>query len=187
MLTDIGDGIIKISGDTPAANLAIGSCFNGISWCQPVVFYIWPKFKLQTNPFVLAKINAGIDRQIGPHLLLPRFFLTNNVCPRFVPTLSIATAARAASATELAMALSAQSQIPHLDCGEGCESGGEDGQRLSVISESFIRRFWPYYLTGAALGAMIMALMLWLNRNYPNLPTVESDDERKRDEGDNCC
>ena len=40
----------------------------------------------------------------------------------------------------------------NLKNGERNERGGENGQGAGVVRESFIRRFWPYYLIGAVCG-----------------------------------
>ena len=70
-------------------------------------------------------------------------------------------------------------QKPYLDSGNDDESGREVGQGFRIVRDLFLGRFWPYYLAGAITGALMVGLMLWLNRDYPKLPGTGRDQERK--------
>jgi len=81
-------------------------------------------------------------------------------------------------------------QKPYLDTGDDGEKGGDRNQSprvaregFSVIGGSFFSRFWAYGLAGTVAGVLWVGLALWLNRDYPLLPPIESDQERKRRDG----
>ena len=70
-------------------------------------------------------------------------------------------------------------QEPYLDRRDDDERRGEIGQSFGVVGNSFIGRFWPYYLAGAVSGALIVSLMLWLNRDRPRLPSINRGQKRE--------
>ncbi len=78
-------------------------------------------------------------------------------------------------------------QKPDLDRGDDGEKKCDENQglgvvrqRLGVVRSSFFSRFWPYGLFGAISGVLVVGLMFWLNWYFPNLPPVESENQRKR-------
>jgi hypothetical protein len=70
-------------------------------------------------------------------------------------------------------------QKPNLNSGDDGKQGSDDSQDFGVVSDSLISWLWPYYLLGAAIGAVWVGLCFWLNRNYPKLPPVKSEQKNK--------
>jgi hypothetical protein len=61
------------------------------------------------------------------------------------------------------------------------QDSSENSESLGPVGNSFISRFWPYYLIGAVTGAVYVGVVLWFN-GYGRNGLAESDQKRhKRD------
>lgn len=58
-------------------------------------------------------------------------------------------------------------QKTDLDGRDYDKSSGKRGQPFGILGNSFISRFWPFCLAGAISEALVISLMLWLNRDCP--------------------
>ena len=118
----------------------------------------------------------GANREVGSQWDFGRLFGESNLFGRRVGE-------QASGGRVQPRGLVRADQVEALKDGDADQKPGEDREDFGPVGDSFIRQFGPYYLFGMTIGAVCVAILLWLNRGDPNLPTVESDEERKKRDG----